>query len=182
MELGVQFVVMLAFGAIVSFVAHGRGRSAVGWFFIGFVAPCLGLILVLVLPDLNVEQERHKRLRRDNQRLRERVRKDRQVADQRHAQTGKRLGAHDAVLGLDTGGDEDVRPPELPARRASPEAEWHYAPANASESFGPVSIATLRERRAAGAIDADCLFWRKGMDEWLALKELTELQELLDGA
>jgi hypothetical protein len=176
----VQILVMAAFGGIVSFIAKGRGRSPVGWFFIGAFAPCIGLILVLVLQDMNVVQERHKRLSRDNQRLRERVKKDRQVSDHRHEQAGKRLAAHDAVLGLDTASEEEALPPQLPGGRPVAEDAWHYSASEDAESTGPVSVATLRDLDDKGEIADGWLFWRKGMENWLPLEQIPELERLLD--
>ena len=88
-----EFIVLAVFGGIVAAIAHSRGRSPIGWFFIGFFAGCIGLILVLVLPDLNLEEERRSKLATENKRLKEQIRKERQVADQRHAETIGRLGA-----------------------------------------------------------------------------------------
>lgn len=172
---------MGVFGAIVAVIAQSRGRSAVGWFLIGFLAPCIGLILVLVLPDLKREQEQKERLRRENRRLKERVMKDRQVADQRHSDTIKRLGAHDAVLGLDTA-TEDERPPELPPATASsidPDSRWHYAASEDSGSEGPVPLNALRELWAAGEIDAESLVWSKGMSDWLPIADVPDLEQEL---
>ncbi len=186
MEIVVQLVVMGVFGVVVSAIAHSRSRNAVGWFFIGFFAPCLGLILVLVLPDLRRAQEREQRLRRENRRLRERVLKDRQVADNRHADTVKRLGAHDTVLGLDTSTSDESTPPQL--RRAGgsssidPESRWHYAATEDSESEGPVPLAAMRELWAAGEIGPDSLVWTDGMDDWTSISEHRDLdQELRRG-
>ncbi len=43
-------IVGLIAGGITAALASGKNRSPVGWFFIGFLFPLLGLILVLVLP------------------------------------------------------------------------------------------------------------------------------------
>ncbi|MEM6671200.1 MAG: DUF4339 domain-containing protein [Planctomycetota bacterium] len=184
-ELFIQLVILGVFGAVVAVLAQSRGRSAVGWFFVGFFFPCIGLILVLVLPDLKRDQAMRERLRTENRRLRERVRMDRQVADQRHAATVKRLGAHDAVLGVDTA-VEDERPPELPAgARGSdldPEIRWHYAATEDSGSEGPVQLATLRELWAAGTLGPESLVWAKGMDDWVPISDHPALhQELQRG-
>ena len=99
-QLLVQLVVIVLFGAICSAIAHSKGRSALGWFFVGLLTncTCIGLILVLVLPDLKVEEERRRRLSKENRRLKEALRKDRQVSDQRHVQSQRRLAAHDRAL------------------------------------------------------------------------------------
>ncbi|MEM1450867.1 MAG: DUF4339 domain-containing protein [Planctomycetota bacterium] len=190
MELAFQFVVWAVFGAIVAVIAQSRGRTPVGWFFIGLAAPCIGLILVIVLPDLKREQAQKERLRRENQRLRERARKDRQVADQRHAATIKRLGAHDAVLGLDTRAAEEA-PPQLPshppssdptdddAPRIDPESRWHYAATEDSGSEGPISFRALRALWESGDIGPDSLVWSKGMEDWIAIGDDSTLEEEL---
>ena len=49
-EVVIEFSAAAVFGAIVAVIAHSRGRSALGWFFIGLFTSCIGLILVLVLP------------------------------------------------------------------------------------------------------------------------------------
>ena len=102
-------IIMLVFGSICSLIANSKGRSAVGWFFIGFFFHLFALILVLVLSDLTKEERRYGNLERENKRLREQVRKDRMIADRRHAQVARRLGAHDRVLKVETAErDEDV--------------------------------------------------------------------------
>src|SRR5262245_27480292 len=105
----VNLIVAVTMGTVCALIANSRGRSAVGWFFIGMLPGVLcifggflGLILVLVLPDLKVQQERERRLADENRRLRERLRKDRIVADQRHAEISRRVVAHDVALGVDT--------------------------------------------------------------------------------
>lgn len=116
--MALQLIIMAVFGALCALLANNKGRSAVGWFILGFLFPLLGLILVLVLPDLKKQQVREARLRDENRRLRERMLKDRQVADQRYDQINRRVGAHDRVLGVDTGGADPA--PQL-ADRQQPE-------------------------------------------------------------
>ena len=102
MELLINVIILSCFGAITAIIANNKGRSAVGWFFIGFFLGLFGLILVLVLPNLKQQSLRERRLRDENRRLRERVRKDRMVSDQRYRQVNRRIKAHDRVLEIDT--------------------------------------------------------------------------------
>ena len=175
-----EFIVLAVFGGIVAAIAHSRGRSPIGWFFIGFFAGCIGLILVLVLPDLNLEEERRSKLATENKRLKEQIRKERQVADQRHAETIGRLGAHDAVLGLDTraGGDGALAGAPDGARRE------HHRPRQ------PLALRRQRGRGDAGAgafselvalwseggLDGNSLVWSQGMDDWSRIEDLPDVE------
>lgn len=67
--MGFIFIVFVAvLAACVGAVAHGRGRSGIGYFGLSLVlSPVLGIIIVLVLPDLNKvaadrEAERERRI------------------------------------------------------------------------------------------------------------------------
>lgn len=175
-----NFIVASVFGAIVAAIAHSRGRSPIGWFFIGALAGCIGLILVLVLPDLNLEEERRSKLATENQRLKEQIRKERQVADQRHAETIGRLGAHDAVLGLDTRAGGGNAPPELPTERAGstidPDSSWHYAASESEGAQGPVPFSELIALWSEGNLDGNSLVWSQGMDDWSRIEDLPEVE------
>jgi hypothetical protein len=187
----VQLLVAAAMGVACSLIANSRGRSAVGWFFVGFFAGCIGLILVLVLPDLKVEQERQRRLADENRRLRERLRKDRIVADQRHAEISRRVGAHDVALGVDT---SVLAPAALPGSAPDAQSSAVTDPAVASDlrgsawywaqglnRQGPSDFEALRSRWQSGEVTTETLVWRKGMPRWTALREIPGLEETLDG-
>jgi uncharacterized protein DUF4339 len=190
MFLLVQLLVALAMAVACSLIANSRGRSAVGWFFVGFFAGCIGLILVLVLPDLKVEQERQRRLADENRRLRERLRKDRIVADERHAEISRRVGAHDVALGVDT---SVAAPAALPGYAPDARASAGPDPAVASDlrgsawywaqginRQGPADFDALRSRWQSGEVTTETLVWRKGMPRWTALRDIPGLEETLD--
>lgn len=171
--MAVQFGGGLLFGIICAIVAAGRGRSGVGWFFIGLILSCFGLILVLVLPDLKVQEERQRRVSLENRRLREQLNKERHVSDQRQGHVERRLGAHDEALGLDTS-----KPPEL-AHTATPAQltdgdQWFYA--RDGERQGPVTTETMRHLLQAEAIDGDSLVWSQGMDGWAPLNSIEQFR------
>ena len=51
------------------------------------------------------------------------------------------------------------------------------------EYAGPFTPPELRSKHAAGSLDADALFFREGMTEWLPLSEVaTEIRIKLGGA
>ncbi|MHC4952910.1 MAG: DUF4339 domain-containing protein [Planctomycetota bacterium] len=182
-EFVLQLLIMAVFGGICAAIANSRGRNAVGWFIIGMVAPCLGLILVLVLPNLKIEEERQARLRKENRRLRERLRKDRMVSDQRHHATMERLDVHDEALGVDTGRAHTAIPEGNPAPAPPPRlddpTEWYYL--EGENRIGPVGVAEMRDLWRQQRIGAETLVWSQTMTDWAALRTVTNLRRALDG-
>jgi len=180
----VQLIIAVVFGAVCAAIAHSRGRSAVGWFFVGLFASCIGIILVLVLPDLKVQAEREERMRRENRRLRERLRKDRTVADRRHEATINRLDVHDDALGLDTGGEQTriseaaiPTPPQPPAPVQDDGTEWYYL--QGQERIGPVSVVRLHELWREARLNEDTLVWCAAMADWAEIRRVTKLRRVL---
>ncbi|MFQ5844229.1 MAG: DUF4339 domain-containing protein [Planctomycetota bacterium] len=183
----IQLVIMAVFGIVCSMVASNRGRSALGWFFIGAMFGCIGLIILLVIPNLKVEQERQERLRRQNRRLREKLRKDRQVADQRHGAVKQRLGIHDEALGVDTSravagapqpahlGEGDEAPPAPPAAASR---RWYYLVGE--DRKGPLSDAEFRALWRKGVLGPDTLVWIKKLPDWKAIRDIPGLEAKLD--
>lgn len=176
----IQLIVMTVFGGICAAVASGRGRSGVAWFFVGFFFACIGLIVLLALPDVKKEEARHKRQAQENRRLREQIKKERQVADGRHLGVERRLRAHDVALDLDTSGaasqleGDSGGPPPVPALTES--TSWYYA--KKQERIGPVSETTLQHLFETQAIGPSTLVWREGMEAWQRLSEVPDLEHL----
>jgi len=168
----IQLIVMAVFGTVCAVIAHGRGRSAVGWFFFGFFAPCIALIVLLVLPDMKKEAEARERQERTNRRLAESLAKDRQVADARHAVAERRLAAHDEVLQVDTRTHANAPPAALPPPLPG-EQTWYYA--SGSERVGPVSTDELRRLLAQRTLTRESLVWKQGMAAWQPLASVPEL-------
>ncbi len=176
-----EFLVLIVFGAITAALANSRGRNAAGWFFIGFFFGCFGLILVLVLGDLKKEGAANSRLRDENRRLRETVRKDRMVADSRHEATTRRLGIHDRSLGLETGKLDELSEGEIPVAEEGATMEssdWFYSSDGNRE--GPVSFETLRLTWLSESINEETLVWCKGEPDWVPIREIPGLATALD--
>ncbi len=169
------------FGIVCAVMAPGRGRSPVAWFFIGVATQCLGIILLLLLPNLKLEEEKQRRRNEETRRLREQLKKERQIADERHEGHRARLGAHDRALGLDTSSAESppllaAAPPPLPAGAAGqPEPLWFYAQGN--QQLGPVPASMLRTMWLEQRIDDRALVWREGMANWTPLSDVKDLLE-----
>ena len=176
--------VRVVFGVICAAIAQGRGRSGLGWFLGGFLLACIGLVVLLVLPDLKAQEARDHAHRNEVRKLREQIKKERQVADERHDANRVRLEAHDRAHGLDTsdadrtqlGGD---RPPGLPFATTATVAPglvgttWFYA--HDGRQQGPVPIDELRRLWLAETIDPDALVWRTGMAEWTPITDVPGL-------
>ncbi|MCR9244752.1 MAG: DUF4339 domain-containing protein [bacterium] len=162
------------FGIICAVIAPGRGRSALAWFFIGLFTSCIGLVILLVLPDLSQQQDTDAKHRKEMRRLREQLKKERQVADSRHQVHADRLDAHDRALGMDTAEplpppepEPELPPPPPPAEPSEP--MWFFAAVD--KQLGPVAESQLRALREGGTIDDDTLVWREGMDDWLPYRD-----------
>lgn len=169
------FLVHLVLAGITAAIANERGRSPVAWFVIGLFLQCVALIIVLVLPDLREQQLHRQSLEDANRRLRERVRKDRQVFETRHAQLSRRIDVHDETLGQDT--RRQIGSEQVPALPDVEGVEWYYAAAG--EPHGPVRFAVLRELFRDRSIDGDTLVWCEHMTDWAPIADLGDLEDAL---
>lgn len=164
----------LVFAILCAVLAPGRGRSALAWFFIGLFLSCLGLIILLCLPDLNEETQKTRGADAELRRLREQVKKERMVADQRHQVHDARLDAHDRALGLDTAEKPPLpEPPPPPAQVTAGEPMWYFVAVD--KQLGPVAESQLRELRKGGQVKDDTFVWREGMDDWVPYRDVPEL-------
>jgi hypothetical protein len=167
-----NLVVATIFGAIVSAIAASRGRNAIGWFFVGFFSFCIGLILVLVLPDLKQERARLDHDRMEKRRLREQLAQERLKNQAFRGHVAERLDVHDRLLGTDT---RNVQAPMLPpvAPEAPPAEEgglprdgWYVAPPG-GDPEGPMPLSELRERISRGETTASTLVWHGTLSNWM---------------
>jgi hypothetical protein len=173
-EIVINVGVGAVFGILCAVIASGRGRSPLAWFVLGLLFSCISLVLLLVLPDLKQQDAHDQRQRLETRRLREQLAKERQIADQRHNQTERRLGVHDQALGVDTSTPPaltgSTEPPRLPDG-----PQWFYA--RGKERMGPVSAETIRHLLQAAAISGQTLLWREGMADWQAAERTDEFRE-----
>ena len=183
-----NIVIMAVFGGICAAIAHERGRSPIGWFVVGAIFSCLGLILLLVLPNLKQQEAQHSRMRSENRRLRERLRKERMVSDERHAATNQRLAVHDEALGVDTIGadeeratietgqiDSEMAPPPTPV--VDDGTEWYYL--EGQSRIGPVRMVDMQRLWGDRRISTETLVWSADMNDWAALRSVENLRKAL---
>src|SRR5882724_9877564 len=183
----------LIMGGAVAAIAHGKGRSPVGWFFVGFFFGVIGLIVVLVSSNLN--QEKYLRARQDeeNRRLREQLRQERVKHETLREYTMRRLDAHDDVLGVDTrslqalptenapaylpdasvgagsprpGSEVEATSPLQPTQpEPLPRSNAWYFEQN-GETRGPVSPEAIQAMLAGNQISGTTLLWADHLPDW----------------
>jgi len=194
-DIAVNLMIGAVFGAVCSVLANGRGRSPVAWFFLGFFFGCISLIILLVIPDLKVAEQRRRGMQHENRRLREQVRKERMVSDARHGEHERRFAAHDRALGVDTTspvpeqlghdpqGSAGSAPPAAAAPgSASPAADhaatqWYFADHQGRQ--GPVSLSALRSLWIAGTVTGSSYVWCEGMGDWSTIAAVAGLEDQL---
>lgn len=97
-----QLVILIIFGIICACIASSKGRSEVGWFFIGFFLGLIGLILIACLSNLKEEAAKQEHMLNEQRRLREQLRQERMRNQSFQQYTANRLDAHDSALSIDT--------------------------------------------------------------------------------
>lgn len=190
-------IVALIFGIACALIAHNKGRSAVGWFFIGFLLSLIGFILVLVVSDKAREQQREQNLQREQKRLREQLKQERMKnrAFQQHTQA--RLDTHDAALNLSTrqvaGQSADKVPliAEKPARpfvekpgqsETSADLDIGWYVHQAGESRGPLSRTDLCRLHSYNELDGDSQVWHPSLENWNPLRNVRESLGIKSGS
>ena len=96
------WIIALILGVICAAIANSKGRSVIGWFFIGFLFGILGLIIVLVVGNFKDAMLKAIDMENEQRRLREQLRQERIKNDQFRKHTQGRLDTHDDALGLET--------------------------------------------------------------------------------
>jgi len=165
----IQLIAWLIMGVICSVIARNRGRNPLGWFFIGLVGGCIGLILVLVLPDLNKEQEILDKERRRRRRVEEELAQERMKNQAFRGHASNRLDAHDDALGVDTrtAAASMLPPPSVPeAQEDGVPSEGWYLATPGSEAEGPLSLADVRERIRGDQVAGKTLVWHETLEDW----------------
>lgn len=181
MELLAPILINAVFGIACAALAVDKGRSGVGWFFIGFILNCIGIILVLVVSNLKQHDQQFERAHDERRRLREQLRQERMKGEAFRDTVDHRLDTHDDVLGIDT------RPPSLPSDRLdygvpeTPVADasefrasvWfvHTSGMDTEE----VDSGTLREWFRSDRVNRGTLVWRAGMEDWKPIEEVPDL-------
>jgi hypothetical protein len=188
-DLLIRLVIMCVFGGVCAAIANSKGRNPVGWFFVGLLLGCIGLIIILCLSNENEARE-NLRVQDDvNRRLREQLRQEQMKVEALRAHTAARLDAHDAALGVNTrsaapalggsappmleGGGTPSLMPE-PLTPADDGTAWYYADEQRNP-HGPMSIIGLRTAITSRQVKQDTLIWHEGLAEWTPAAHLDKL-------
>ncbi len=178
-----EIPIALLLGGLSAYIASTKGRSVVGWFFVGFFFPCIGLVIILVIGDEGATED----LRHENRRLREKLRMDRAVSDRRHRDTEERLHVHDVALGVNTSERLEEADKGFPEHSVGSGADgdnarfysvrWHYALAD--QQHGPISFDELKELWNERVLDPESLVWNRHLSDWKAIDQLRDLEDEL---
>jgi GYF domain 2 len=194
----IGIIILVITGTICAAVASGKGRNPVGWFFIGFFCPLIGLILVCVISNRKEEQAHRFTIEQENRRLREQIRQEQIKSEAFRTHTQRRLDAHDQKLGLDTRPDDRVldgsvpvagmldssNPPLANAVSSQPAVEpeanqpgWYYA--IDGQTYGPVAPTKMVQLLQVKAVPWSALVWIEGMADWAPAERVPQLSALV---
>jgi len=187
-------------GAICAAIASSKGRSAAGWFFIGFLTDIIGIIIICCLSNLKEQRSFEEHALREQHRLREQLAQERLKSESFRAHTYDRLDTHDRVLGVDTrsGNPLGATGPMLleshdpadalaalaggtaAAASASPsvgqeERIWYYE--CSGQAVGPITAGDLGRLVQNRQISPSTLIWCQSMPDWAPLAQVNVLRQ-----
>lgn len=198
-------LIFLILGLVSAAIASSKGRSVVGWFFIGGLFGLLPIIILLVLPNLKDEKSYRDHSDRENRRLREQLYQERVKNESFRQHATDRIDSHDQHLGLDTrqtrigipiqdtgylleeddGWNEPETDTLLPAvdqpvqrENASAKREWHYVAEG--ETVGPISQSHLLSMLRSGELDGSTLLWTERLNDWKEAKQISGLRRFIN--
>ena len=101
-ELFAQLLGTAVMGGITSAIAVHKGRSAVGWFFVGFLTGCIGLIIICCMPHATENVARLNHMETEHRRLQEQLKHEQLRNESFQSHTRTRIDAHDSALSMGT--------------------------------------------------------------------------------
>jgi hypothetical protein len=183
-------------GAVSALIASSKGRNVVGWFFVGFLAGLIGIIIVAVLPNVKTQRADREYADRERRRLREQLRQERLKNEAFRRYSVSRLDVHDEHLGIDTRSQAALPGNETPgalppvqegamwplvqaSHAMPPKAEvstavWYYE--TDGQSVGPVDERRIQELIRGGTIRKHTLVWTEGFDDWIMAGEVQQFE------
>jgi ribosomal protein S27E len=98
----VVLVIAAIFGIICAAISHSKGRSVIGWFFLGFFFGIFALIAILLVSNLKEAKAKEAHMEMEQRRLSEQLRQERIKTEHLRRYTHARLDVHDKELKIDT--------------------------------------------------------------------------------
>ncbi|MEE9392915.1 MAG: GYF domain-containing protein [Planctomycetota bacterium] len=162
----------ITMAVITGAVAASRGRSFWLWGLIGGLTTCIGLIVLLFMPDVADTSDEIEDTNREQRRLKERLKQEQLKNRDFQSSVLGRIDYHDQALGVDT---RSIKTPlnvaeALPIKGEEP--VWYYE--DQGHRAGPVSPSSLQALRNSGAIAGTTLVWREGMSDWTPFDTLDQ--------
>jgi uncharacterized membrane protein YeaQ/YmgE (transglycosylase-associated protein family) len=186
-------------GIITAAIASSKGRSVVGWFFVGFLLGLIGVIISLCMSNLKQQKAKEAFAAQERHRLREQLRQERLKNEAFRQYSTARLDAHDKHLGIETHTAESL--PHSPVRQALPsqgnealdallsqtrsptpvpaaQTNWFYD--RNGQPVGPMPESEIHRMIQSGGIQKHTLVWTEGYDDWVAAKDVQQFQTRWD--
>jgi len=171
-------------GVITCAIASHKGRSAVGWFFVGFFTGLIGLILILVLSNRRLEREQQMQVQSEQHRLREQLRQERMKNETFRRYALGRIDNHDQLLGTDTRslaalpgaqGDGSPSPQDVfvTPQNDGEAAVWYYH--LNGQTIGPTSLRQLKAMLQTRQLAPATLVWCEDLGQWTAANQVPNL-------
>ncbi|MCG8586687.1 MAG: DUF4339 domain-containing protein [Pirellulales bacterium] len=199
----VWLFIMCSIGGVCAAIANSKGRSGVGWFFVGFFFGLIAIIIVACLSNLKEERAHRQHVENSNRRLREQLQQERIKNQAFHQHTLQRLDTHDNQLGVNTRPTNQIAyesdpmdflqqlegnsstSDELVVQPMSPPApptqtsrrQWHYE--EGGQTLGPVSESELLSLFRSGRLHDATLIWTEQLGEWKQAGQIEGLQKVL---
>lgn len=202
--MALTLIISAVCGVIAAVIASTKGRSAVGWFFGGFLLGIIGVIIVACLSNLQAERARQEQIDRENRRLREQLRQERLKSEAFRQHAALRLDAHDGALSMDTRSTPALPMPEAPAyfaqaaqaqalpvggtpapiqrqpAAASQEPSltvWYYE--REGKAVGPVPKAEIAKLLSAREINGETLVWTEALKDWTPARQVPAFRPMV---
>jgi len=150
-QLIVSFIASTFFAFTTAYYAEKKGRSALGWFILGFILTIFALIVLYFLPPWKNED----------------VDKNSIIIPPSTSPDPKFPNQLDPLLPL---------PFEL---NKEENTLWFYLDQNHQE-IGPVSLIALRELWNRGLLELNSYVWAEGMEKWEKVDQLPDLKSALN--
>ena len=147
-------------GALTAYLANGRGRDPVRWFFIGMLCGVFGLIALFFFPVIPQEGQEGSKSNRDRNKFQN------ESGNQSGNQSGPQVSPESTQIVTPIVEDPLAKP-------------WYYLDEK-HQKYGPIAVDSLEKLFIEKKITSRTYMWTQGMEGWKRLEELSDLQARLN--